>query len=103
MDVKAPPHDPELSVDICTPPIWRGLHIVETVDLDLDVVRLRDGSVHLLDEDEFDLHRRELSYPPDLVASARITAAEIMLAAEQHRPPFDSSALPWLGVLEQHS
>jgi hypothetical protein len=41
------------------------------VDLDLDVCRLRaDGSVHLLDEDEFVEHRARYGFPAHVVDEA---------------------------------
>lgn len=51
------------------------------VDLDLDVILGRDGSLVLDDEDEFDKHRVTLDYPADVVARARRAAADLMAAA----------------------
>lgn len=103
MEVNAAPHPTEVYVDICTPVVWTDRELVEMVDLDLDVVRRRDGSVELLDEDEFEQHRRELDYPDPMVASARVTAVEIMLAVEQRLPPFDDTARTWLETLEREA
>lgn len=94
--VNAPPARTELYVDATTVPVWVEEDRVEMVDLDLDVVRRRDGAVELLDEDEFLDHQRTLGYPPRLVAAARATAAELMLALEQRREPFGSAAERWL-------
>ena len=35
------------------------------VDLDLDVIRMRDGRIILDDEDEFEEHQVRYAYPPD--------------------------------------
>lgn len=72
---------------------------VEMVDLDLDVVRVVDGTVEVLDEDEFLEHRRTLGYPAWMADRARATAAEITMAVEAHREPFGSAADPWVAAL----
>ncbi len=63
-------------VDITTAPVWSGPE-VSMVDLDLDVVLTRDGTLLLDDEDEFEEHRVTLAYPSVLVALAR-RAAEVV-------------------------
>lgn len=40
------------------------------IDLDLDVVRWLDGSVEIIDVEEFEEHRVALDYPGELVAGA---------------------------------
>lgn len=67
----------ELYVDITTPPVWDG-DLVTAVDLDLDVVRLFDGSWYVDDEDEFAEHRVSYGYPPELVASAEAECARVV-------------------------
>ncbi len=44
------------------------------VDLDLDVIRRWDGTIALLDEDEFAEHLLALRYPPEVVAAAEQSA-----------------------------
>jgi protein associated with RNAse G/E len=61
----------------------------EAVDLDLDVMRLRDGSVRVLDEDEFADHRAQASCD-ELVR--RITSGE---------EPFVRVAAGWLAEFAQ--
>lgn len=102
MVVNAAPQDPEIYIDVCTTARWVADDRVEMVDLDLDVVRRRDGSVELLDEDEFVDHSARFAYPPRIVAGARTTAAELMLAVEQRVEPFGSAAVRWLGALAGH-
>lgn len=67
----------ELYVDITTPPVWDG-DLVTAVDLDLDVVRLFDGSWYVDDEDEFAEHQVSYGYPPELVASAEAECARVV-------------------------
>ena len=56
-------HPTSVYVDMTTPAVWSG-NSVSMVDLDLDVIVRRDGTLLLDDEDEFALHQVELGYPP---------------------------------------
>ncbi len=77
------------------------------VDIDLDVVRMADGTVEVVDEDEFHAHQAEMEYPPRLVDTVRATAARIAIAVENRHEPFgevgslvDEHAPPhWRGAI----
>jgi protein associated with RNAse G/E len=69
---------------------------VRQVDLDLDVVRTRDGRVQTLDEDEFELHQGLYAYPPDLIRSARKAADEVAILVNGAIEPFGHAADPWI-------
>jgi protein associated with RNAse G/E len=90
---------PELDIyiDIAAPAAW-SLRGAKLVDLDLDVLVWNDGrAVELVDEDEFELHRRELAYPDDLVRAARAAASHILEQATAGAPPFDgATAARWI-------
>jgi uncharacterized protein len=81
----------ELYVDVVTPPV-RTAAAVAMVDLDFDVIRWTDGRVELVDEDEFEAHRVELGYPPEIVDHARREAAWVLAAVERGDEPFDGAA-----------
>nr|WP_246303832.1 DUF402 domain-containing protein [Nocardioides thalensis] len=85
-------------VDMTTPAAWEG-HVLRSVDLDLDVVKLQDGTVYLDDEDEFAEHRVAYGYPDDVVAMAEASAASVLAAVTQGAAPYDGSAERWLGEL----
>jgi len=85
----------ELYVDIATPAEWSG-DIVTMIDLDLDIVRRRDGSVEVLDEDEFADHQLRYGYPDHIVDRARTTTAQVFLDVEAGRGPFGDAAHRWL-------
>jgi hypothetical protein len=85
----------EVYVDVTTAPV-RTDDAIEAVDLDLDVVRLRDGSVRLLDEDEFEEHQRLYRYPADVIAQARATADDLMAMVAARREPFGEVGDSWL-------
>lgn len=96
-------HELDAYVDIVTVATWPEPGRAEMVDLDLDVVRLRDGTIYVDDEDEFEEHRASLGYPPKMVDSARATAARLVLALERQAPPFDGTSARWLSMVEQPS
>lgn len=87
----------ELYVDIVTPARWNGDRVT-MIDLDLDVVRRRDGRVEVLDEDEFDDHRVRYEYPAHLVDRARAATAAVFLDVEAGREPFGDVAARWLAA-----
>ncbi len=61
---------------------------VHLIDLDLDVTLSPDGSVRLLDEDEFEAHQALYRYPQDIIDRTRTTAAEVLEAASRRDEPF---------------
>jgi hypothetical protein len=85
-------------VDMATPPTWAG-STLRSVDLDLDVVKLQDGTVYLDDEDEFAEHTLEYGYPPEVVAMAEASAREVLAAVRAGVAPYDGTAERWQGRL----
>lgn len=82
-------------VDMTTPPVRDG-SLVRLVDLDLDVVLLRDGSLFVDDEDEFAAHQVALDYPAEIVALARRSADEVLGAVAGGAEPFATTGHRWL-------
>jgi hypothetical protein len=82
-------------VDMTTPAQWSG-STVSMVDLDLDVVLRRDGTLFLDDEDEFALHQVELGYPPEVVTMARAAADEVLAAIAEGAEPFGGVGRTWV-------
>lgn len=85
------PNKVEIYCDIATVPRWSDGEVT-MIDLDLDVIRMRDGRVILDDEDEFEEHQVRYAYPPDVIENARITAARLMEAVRTRAAP--SAPLP---------
>lgn len=83
-------HEPDVYVDIVTPPTWTDTG-VSMVDLDLDVV-VTDGAVSVVDEEEFEANRLRYGYPADVVAAARRVTTEVVNAARHASPPFTPRA-----------
>ena len=59
------------------------------VDLDIDIRCYRGGAPEVLDEDEFEQHRIELSYPDDVVERALAARDEALRLAQDRAFPFD--------------
>jgi hypothetical protein len=87
----------EVYVDVTTAPVWDG-GIVTCVDLDLDVIRRRDGRIELLDEDEFLEHQVRYGYPAAVIERARATADWLLEAVAARREPFGSTGAAWLAT-----
>jgi hypothetical protein len=82
-------------IDVTSVPVRRD-GLVEAVDLDLDVVRRWDGTVGLLDEDEFDEHQLLYGYPAEVIAQARATADELLDQVARRVEPFGEVGDAWL-------
>ena len=92
--------DFRMYIDVVQPARWVSPGRVEMVDLDLDVVRRHDGSVAVLDEDEFLEHIERYSYPDGLIDRVRTTAAELVMAVERGDEPFGAAGEGWLTLVE---
>lgn len=88
--------DLELCIDIVFG-TTRSDTSVTTVDLDLDVIRRRDGTVELIDVDEFAAHQIELDYPAELVDHAERLATTVLSAVNADEEPFSGvTAQTWM-------
>lgn len=88
----------EVYVDLTDRPRRLG-DAVETIDLDLDVIRWGDGRVTLEDEDEFLDHRIRYRYPPEIVERVEATAQHLLQIVSAREEPFGSASAPWLARL----
>ncbi|MFE6555239.1 DUF402 domain-containing protein [Streptomyces sp. NPDC057746] len=90
---------PEMYIDVCTVPEWNADGtVLRVVDLDLDVVRLRNGVAYTKDEDEFAEHQVSYGYPSWVSAKARETC-EWLMEAVRRDEPFVSVHRNWLGLI----
>jgi len=71
------------------------------IDMDLDVVRARDGrGIWIDDRDEWDEHRVQYGYPLDIVDRLERVATDLEAEVRAEHPPYDgATAARWLGVL----
>lgn len=91
----------EVYCDITTVPRWTTPHKVTMVDLDLDVIRRRDGTLFIDDEDEFLDHQVRYTYPPDVIATARHTADTLHAQVRANQEPFATTYHHWLALARQ--
>ena len=91
----------EVYVNITTPVDWDGDRLT-SIDLDLDVIRRLDGTVEILDEDEFLTHSVRYEYPPALVGSARRAAERAREALLRDDEPFGRAPSKWLESAREH-
>ena len=93
-----PGGDVRTYVDMTTVPVW-DRDVVRTVDLDLDVIELLDGSVVVDDEDEFEEHQVRYGYPAEVISLALATKDTVLEAVRSRAWPFDGAAAPWHELL----
>jgi uncharacterized protein len=85
--------------DITTPAKWLHPGAVLMVDLDLDILRIRDGGrAELLDEDEFEANTLTYDYPADVVTRARRAADRLAVDVSSGIEPFGTAYRSWLGL-----
>ena len=82
-------------VDVTTRPVIQE-NAVTAVDLDLDVVRRHDGTVEILDEDEFAEHQLRYGYPAEVIAQARATTDDLVARITARTEPFAEVGAAWL-------
>ncbi|MEJ3744933.1 DUF402 domain-containing protein [Actinomycetes bacterium KLBMP 9797] len=93
--------DISLYVDVTSKPSVEA-GVVSAVDLDLDVVQHRDGTVRILDEDEFAEHQVSYNYPAEVVEQARATAEGLVAWLTAGTEPFATVGSVWLGRLAEN-
>jgi uncharacterized protein len=94
-----PPAPTWVYVDMTSPPVWDG-SAVRAVDLDLDVIRMREGWVVVDDEDEFTVHQVDLGYPPEIIALAEASRDRVHAAILDEDAPFDGTHERWQVALD---
>ncbi len=93
----AEPERVDIYCDITTPPQWLAEDEVTMIDLDLDVARKReDGSVHLLDEDEFAEHQQLFGYPTEVIENAAAAARWLQENITAGAEPFKTVYQRWM-------
>ena len=80
----------ELYVNIGTPMVDEPDRMVST-DLDLDVIRKVDGTVEVVDRDEWEEHQVRYGYPLDVIERVEAVTEEVRALVEQGAPPFDAA------------
>nr|WP_237556428.1 DUF402 domain-containing protein [Streptomyces sp. SID5464] len=87
-----------IGVDICTPPVLDAAGW-SYVDLELDLARLADGTVLLVDEDEFEQAITEYRLPSEVITAARAEAASLRGRLADAAEPVVAAGWQWLQLV----
>jgi protein associated with RNAse G/E len=98
----AAPERTEIYCDVTTLVQWPSQDEVTMIDLDLDVRRLRDGTIELLDEDEFAEHQVAYGYPAGVISQAERAARWLQAALADGSEPFASTYRSYLALVSDH-
>ncbi|HET6296324.1 MAG TPA: DUF402 domain-containing protein [Kribbella sp.] len=79
------PRSTEIYCDITTP-VEFGEEEIRMIDLDLDVIKRRDGTVFVDDEDEFADHQVKYAYPAEVIAAAQASCDWLVPAVAAEEP-----------------
>ena len=82
--------DRSVTVDICTPPAFVA-GTWSYVDLEVDLVLRHDGTVLVVDEDEFDQAVRDYSIPDEIVRSVTAQTSRLVTLLGQPSSPIVSA------------
>ena len=82
------PRMTEIYCDITTPVEFSDDRVT-MIDLDLDVIKRRDGSVLVDDEDEFAEHQVKFGYPAEIIEQAQ-ASCDWLVGAVVNEEPFTS-------------
>ncbi len=61
--------------------------VLSYIDLDIDVIRWADGSVEVLDRDDFEKNQVKYSYPPDVIDAVERALLEVLALIEKGELP----------------
>ncbi len=86
--------DPVVDVDIVLPVNWVG-NVLEEVDLELDILRTVDGTVHVRDQDAF-ARVRSQGMSIDVALQAQATCESLHIQVAQRTEPFGDVGPFWL-------
>ncbi|MBR2553096.1 MAG: DUF402 domain-containing protein [Erysipelotrichaceae bacterium] len=76
--------------NLASPSIYDG-EAIKNIDYDLDVKVYPDGTYHILDENEYALHSREMKYPPELMKKVESEMEVLINWIKTEREPFSFS------------
>lgn len=77
--------------NVTTPATYDG-ETIRYADLDLDVRVYANGTIEILDEDEFLEHSAVMGYPPDVIEQSRAAVDELVALARGAQFPFEELA-----------
>ncbi|WP_139991631.1 DUF402 domain-containing protein [Paenibacillus paridis] len=73
--------------NIASPPYLQG-DVLTYIDYDLDVIRSADGSRHVVDQDEYDMHKAAYHYPQMVEDKVQAGLEALLHRIDQKQSPF---------------
>jgi protein associated with RNAse G/E len=87
--------------NIASPPYIAG-DVITYIDYDLDVIRMPDGTVHVVDQDEYEQHKVLYHYPPAVQSKVQDGLEALLERLKQGGPPFqDELVLHYFDLWEK--
>lgn len=78
--------------NIASPPYVSG-NIITYIDYDLDVIRMPGGAVHVVDQEEYELHKTNYHYSPLVQEKVQAGLASLLEIARGGEPPFQDDVV----------
>ncbi|MBQ1466890.1 MAG: DUF402 domain-containing protein [Solobacterium sp.] len=73
--------------NLASPSLFDG-EAIKNIDYDLDVKLYPDHTYQILDENEYELHRREMKYPEDIHQILQSQMKDLLTMMEERKDPF---------------
>lgn len=74
-------------------PFYQSGNVLTYIDYDLDVILNQKGDVYILDEDEYNKHRRQYHYSMEVEEKVKAGLDELLELVKGRREPFDDEAV----------
>ncbi len=74
-------------------PCVYDVEAIKNIDYDLDVKVYPDKTLDILDEDEFELHQRQMDYPQDVIQIVRDALEDLLDCIDHDCGPFDNKLI----------
>jgi uncharacterized protein len=88
--------------NIASPPYVSGGSVITYIDYDLDVILLPDGTVHVVDEDEYERHKSMYHYSPAVEEKVKQGLEDLLGIVHRKGAPFeDEHVLKYFRLWEE--
>lgn len=78
--------------NLASPSMYDG-EAIKNIDYDLDVKLYPDGSYQILDEDEYDMHSKQMHYPKEIMEIVERQMQELLHQMELQKNPFNKKCI----------
>jgi uncharacterized protein len=74
-------------------PFYQSGNVLTYIDYDLDVIMNQRGDIHILDEDEYNKHRKLYHYSQAVEEKVKLGLGELLELVKQRQDPFDDHSV----------